>query len=532
MTKEEEKEREELGTVYSADGDMVSFNWNKKSGPIRFGELVAIDSPSKRTTFYARVYNRKSGTTVDKETQLREVEGKEDVGPYSKYAEFEAVLFLESCGDLLRTPTQNPDYYDKVYRMVDENYKALKLGNKLQIGRLRSGTRLFGDVGVDPLACIPHMIGIFGKIGCGKTNAELCINGRAASDPTIVSLIFDFAGELLEGKGIGKGLRDHPNFPTHIHHYSFKSEKHKLEIGLKTIYPSDLKSIFPKITVNQLRLAESLFRELKENWITEAVKAYEDAGYKGVKKLVHAPQKSVIDALLLKLFTFKQEGWEDSGYSFINELVSDLSHGVSCLVDVSDITNTNLQRAFTILAGKQAATFWKKMWERNYGYWQKLPTLLITLEEAHEFLQPDRPTFFSQIALKFRKYRVGLLPVTPRPCLLDSDIFAEIHTQIIMKTTMKRDRLFITANTPYLEYSDTEIKMLGKGEALLVADYPEGIPFAVPVKITHYPQFLKEQPPKNYGLAPSKSHEKIDEQIKRIKKAEKKQETLLGNENG
>ena len=39
---------------------------------------------------------------------------------------------------------------------------------------------------------------------------------------------------------------------------------------------------------------------------------------------------------------------------------------------------------------------------------QKLPTLLITLEEAHEFLDPNKQrTIFSDIALTYRKYRVG-----------------------------------------------------------------------------------------------------------------------------
>jgi hypothetical protein len=129
------------------------------------------------------------------------------------------------------------------------------------------------------------------------------------------------------------------------------------------------------------------------------------------------------------------------------------------------------------------------MWCSDYEAWLRLPYLLITLEEAHKFLE-ERGGIFSDIALTHRKYRVGLNAVTPRPSLINRDVFAELWTKLILKTTLREDRVYLSENTPYLEYSDVELKMLDVGEALLVSQ-PK-IQFAVPVKIFDYKEYLEE----------------------------------------
>ena len=83
-----------------------------------------------------------------------------------------------------------------------------------------------------------------------------------------------------------------------------------------------------------------------------------------------------------------------------------------------------------------------------------------------------------------------------------------------MKTELSRDRDYLTENTPYLEYSDTEIKMLDVGEALLISE-PK-IRFAVPIKVLHYPEYLDERGKVDYNLPPSKSLSEMDEKLRRI----------------
>ena len=73
----------------------------------------------------------------------------------------------------------------------------------------------------------------------------------------------------------------------------------------------------------------------------------------------------------------------------------------------------------------------------------------------------------------------------------------------------------MTENTPYLEYSDTEIKMLDVGEALLISE-PK-IRFAVPDKVTHYPDYLKRRASADYNLPSSEVFSKMDERLKQLR---------------
>jgi len=502
---------EPLGFIREVRGDRVSFFLNQGVN-LSFGQMVRIDSDDR--SFYARVVDAGSSSTLKTDEQLREAEGKESFGPYSSYRHVDAILFLEKHAQRVRSPTFNPDYMDRVYTTGQEDYSVLKLAGDLEIGRLRSGGEVLGSVGIS-FEAIPLMMGMFGMTGSGKTNCELILNARIIdSSPRTVGLIFDFAGQLLEGKGIRpqRGLRDHPLFHTRIKYYSAREKK--MLIGLHTIQPQKLYTFFPDITRHQIRLAQKLYMKLGSNWIEQSQEAYGRDGYKGVAEHTNYKSKAVIDALMLKLSSLSPDLFPPSSYSFVDDVVQNVSKGVTCLVDISGISFED-QHHITCLTASSVAFHYKRMWEDDFEEWKKLPTLLITLEEAHEFLDPEvRKTIFSDIALTYRKYRVGLNAVTPRPSRINPNVFAELWTKVIMKTELRRDRDYLTQNTPYLEYSDTEVKMLDVGEALLVSE-PK-IRFAVPIKVTHYPEYLDEREKEDYGLPESPRLSDMEKRLKQL----------------
>jgi DNA helicase HerA-like ATPase len=252
-------------------------------------------------------------------------------------------------------------------------------------------------------------------------------------------------------------------------------------------------------------------------WIEQSLEAYRLEGYSGVGHIINYQQKNVIIALMSRLSDLPPHLFPFSNYNFIDDVVQNISKGVTCLIDISGLTSEEQQNV-TCLTATNVAHYYKRSWENNFEKWKSLPTLLITLEEAHEFLDPEiRRTIFSDIALTYRKYRVGLNAVTPRPSKINRDVFAELWTKIIMKTELKRDRDYLTQNTPYLEYSDTEIKMLDVGEALLISE-PQ-IRFAVPIKVIHYPDYLRQKKSVDYDLPASRPLSEMDEKLKRIKAA-------------
>ncbi len=378
---------------------------------------------------------------------------------------------------------------------------------------------MLGSAGIN-FEAIPLMMGMFGMTGSGKTNAELILNAQIIDNsPKTVALIFDFAGQLLDGKGINpqKGLKDHPLFHTKIRYYS--SRDGKMIVGLQTLTPEKLFTLFPDIGNPQYRLARKLYRKLGKTWIIDSREAYAAEGHAGVGQLAEYKMKHVIEALMLKLSSLSREFFPSSDYSFIDDVSDNITKGITCLVDTSGISSEE-QNRITCLTASTVAQRYKRAWEEQYEEWQKLPTLLITVEEAHEFLDANKPrTIFSDIALTYRKYRVGLNAVTPRPSRINFDVFAELWTKVVMKTELRKDRTYLTENTPYLEYSDTEIKMLDVGEALLISE-PK-IKFAVPIKVTYYPEYLENHTMIDYGLSDSARLSDLDKRLQRLNSQDK-----------
>jgi hypothetical protein len=56
--------------------------------------------------------------------------------------------------------------------------------------------------------------------------------------------------------------------------------------------------------------------------------------------------------------------------------------------------------------------------------------------------------------------------------------------------------------------------MLDVGEALLISE-PK-IRFAVPIKVTHYPEYLTRKGKEDYGLVESQNLSEMDERLKRL----------------
>ena len=322
-------------------------------------------------------------------------------------------------------------------------------------------------------------------------------------------MIFDFAGQLLEGKEITpqRGLRDHPLFHSKVQYYS--SRDGKMAIGLHTLTPGKLDTLFPDIQPPQRRIAWELYKHLGATWIEKARETYKASGNVEVRA-----NKSAVEALMQKLSSLPQDLFPASNYTFVDSVLQNICSGVTCLVDISGLRSED-QNRIVCLSASAVAERYKRMWEEYYEDWQKLPTLLITLEEAHEFLDPNKPkTIFSDIALTYRKYRVGLNAVTPRPSRINFDVFAELWTKVIMKTELNKDRIYLTENTPYIEYSETEIKMLDVGEALLISE-PK-IKFAVPVKVAHFPEYLDRLGKADYGLPDCSKLSEMDDRLRRL----------------
>jgi DNA helicase HerA-like ATPase len=69
------------------------------------------------------------------------------------------------------------------------------------------------------------------------------------------------------------------------------------------------------------------------------------------------------------------------------------------------------------------------------------PQLLITIEEAHKFLDPQvaRQATFGVIAREMRKYNVTLLVVDQRPSAIDEEVMSQVGTRVTALLDNERD---------------------------------------------------------------------------------------------
>jgi hypothetical protein len=239
----------------------------------------------------------------------------------------------------LRSPTSNPNYRDKVYAASGEDCSILKLSGELEVGRLRSESHLLSSVGIN-VEAIPRMMGMFGMIGSGKTNAELILNAQLIDNsPRTVALIYDFAGQLLEGKEIKsqQGLKDNPLFHSKVQYYSARDEK--MTVSLRTVTPAKLYMLFPDIQSPQRRLAWALYKHFGADWIEKAREIYKEKINTGV----HA-QKVVVEALMQKLSSLPPELFPASNYTFVENALQNICKGVSCLIDISGLRSEDQSR--------------------------------------------------------------------------------------------------------------------------------------------------------------------------------------------
>ena len=491
----------EIGKVKQSKGDRVILVATSNES-VSYGQLIKIRGENSSKIYYSRITDAGSKSTLEEVPELQDLKGSmRTVGPYSQYRYIEAVVFLERDVDgVVRAPTLNPDYGWIVETLDETDYETLKISGKLEIGYLRSGGVVTKKtVGLD-VKNIPRMMAIVGQIGSGKTNAELVLNASIMfTGGEAVGLIFDFAGELLTGKEIGKGLADHPYAQENLVYFGTEKPEKKvpygiMQIGLRKLTPKSLSFLLPDLTSPQQHYAEKLYNRIgSPDWITKTLEIYESEDVDGVIRHTPTRQKGVVEALLRKLSSLNEKIFVDVDYDFTYSVIDALTKNKTVLVDISGLREETQRQVVCWVTGR-VVEYYRDLWRKDFNSWRRLPYLLITLEEAHKFLA-EKDTIFSDIALTYRKYKVGLNAVTPRPSGINKDVFAELWTKIILKTTLKDDRNYLSENTPYLEYSDTELKMLDVGEALLVSQ-PK-IHFAVPIKIFDYKEYLDEHKPEN-----------------------------------
>ncbi|MCX8175707.1 MAG: hypothetical protein N3E48_00555 [Candidatus Bathyarchaeota archaeon] len=133
----------EIGKVKESKGDIVTFVTIDGGVDFKYGQIVKfIDSEGKSLkTYYARIVNAGSCSTLSNVDELRDLTGKvRTIGPYTQYRYIDSILFLEKdVSNVAKAPTLNPGYGWEVKFLDEDDYNVLNISSgKLRLGYLHA----------------------------------------------------------------------------------------------------------------------------------------------------------------------------------------------------------------------------------------------------------------------------------------------------------------------------------------------------------------------------------------------------------
>lgn len=350
----------------------------------------------------------------------------------------------------LRPVKTIPAHFAPIYEASEDDF-GLVFGAEDE-GSFQMGQPLDMDVAVclDLHRFVERSNGVFGKSGTGKsflTRLLLCgvIKHKIASN-----LIFDmhseygWSGTTEDKSQEVKGLAQ--LFPGQVLIYSLDPESSRrrsakfdgdITIGLDEIRVEDILLLQDALNLNATA-AESAYicvERFGAAWISqlramdaEALKEFADSSGANIAS-ISALRRKLAALDRLKFVNRK------ATLSSINTMIDALLNGKSVVIEFGQYRDELAYMLVANILTRRIHELWVERTElflASKRASDKPPQLMITIEEAHKFLNPTtaRQTIFGIIAREMRKYAVTLLVVDQRPSSIDNEVMSQLGSRI------------------------------------------------------------------------------------------------------
>jgi DNA helicase HerA-like ATPase len=289
--------------------------------------------------------------------------------------------------------------------------------------------------------------GIFGKSGTGKSFlTRLLICGAIHTD-VASNLIFDMHSEYgwetrSEGGGFVKGLRQ--LFGSDVMVYTLDRQQGRrgqydgeIIIGLDQLEVEDVTLLGEELNLSSTAAESSylLFDRFKQGWLRALLEM--DAAAIAEFAESSGAHAGAISALKRKLSQIRRLSFvqDEADFSSVDRLIDALAAGRHVVLEFGTHSNS---LAYMLVANLVTRRIHRRWIERTERYLRskneidKPRPLMITIEEAHKFLNPAtaKQTIFGTIARELRKYSVTLLVVDQRPSSIDNEVMSQLGTRI------------------------------------------------------------------------------------------------------
>ncbi len=352
-----------------------------------------------------------------------------------------------------------PGHFNSVYNATEHDVNAV-FGEEDKI-HFNVGSPLeleHTNINLNLKRLVERSIGVFGKSGTGKSFLTRVLLAGSIARGVAVSIIFDmhndYGWEITSENGYSvKGLRQlFPNKVTILTMDAESSSRRnakfdfEVKLGFNEIEPEDIAML--KATMNlsdtMIDAAYTLKKMWGNNWVRQLIKGDPD----DLDFIVNETNVGggTLAALQRRLDRFERwhflvpENDGDSVKKIIDLLVNEEK---SVVLEFGRYGNS--LEAYMLVANyltRRIHHHYVEKMERSLGDKSlEPPQLLITIEEAHKFLDPQvaRQTTFGVIAREMRKYNVTLLVVDQRPSAIDEEVMSQIGTRVTALLDNERD---------------------------------------------------------------------------------------------
>ncbi|RDH50817.1 helicase HerA domain-containing protein, partial [Fischerella thermalis] len=356
-----------------------------------------------------------------------------------------------------------PSHFSQVYDASVEDFRRVfGWEDDPQRKNFSIGKPLDMDVPVclDLNRFVERSNGVFGKSGTGKSFLTRLLLAGTIRKNAAVNLIFDMHSEygweaVLEGKQFStvKGLKQ--LFPNKVEVYTLDPESTKrrgvphaqeLYLSYDQIEVEDIKLCSRDLGLSDASIdnANILFAEFGKSWILQLLSMTNEE----IKLLCEEKRghQGSITALQRKLFRLENLKYMRAAcpHNYVNQVLRSLEAGKNVVIEFGSqsdmlsymlVTNMITRRIHQHYVSKAE----KFLQTKNPN--DKPTQLMITIEEAHRFLDPAivQSTIFGTIAREMRKYFVTLLVVDQRPSGIDNEVMSQIGTRVTALLNDEKD---------------------------------------------------------------------------------------------
>ncbi len=363
------------------------------------------------------------------------------------------MLVMDERGEVRPAKTV-PAHFTRVYDATPEEVEAI-FGDADAEGNLYIGEPLEMPnvrVALDLRRFVERPSGVFGKTGTGKTFLTRMLLAGIIREQVAVNLVFDMHNEYGwkvqdEAKQDVKGLRQ-LFYDGRVSVFTLDPDSsrrrggkvdYEVRIPYDRLEPEDLEMLAPLFgfTDVQTNALYELHRRLGREWVrilfsdAEADRERLDEVMEASK--LHEGTLGSIQRKLSRMrrFSFLVPGEADDS---VARILDYLSAGKSVILEFGRYGDA--LEAYILVANyitRRIHRQYVRRKERAIGGEAPEPRpLVITIEEAHKFLDPRiaQHTIFGTIAREMRKYNVTLLIVDQRPSGIDPEVMSQIGTRV------------------------------------------------------------------------------------------------------